>query len=146
MTDVSDKVSELIEKQVTDGRQIGVQVCANQDGEKIVDTWAGTMGPDDPRPIQANSLFCSWSTTKGVTATAIHMLADRGLIDYDARVADYWPEFAQEGKGEITITQAMSHQIGLHALPELFSVEFLIDWDAGIEYVEKAKPAYYSWN
>ena len=142
MTDVSDKVSELIEKQVTDGRQIGVQVCANQDGEKIVDTWAGTMGPDDPRPVQANSLFCCWSTTKGVTATAIHMLADRGLIDYDARVADYWPEFAQEGKGEITVTQAMSHQIGLHALPELFSVEFLIDWDAGIEYVEKAKPAY----
>ena len=90
MTDVNDKVSEFIEKQVNDGRQIGVQVCAYQDGEKIVDTWAGTMGPDDTRLVQADSLFCSWSTTKGVTATAIHMLADRGLIDYDARVADYW--------------------------------------------------------
>lgn len=142
MTDVNDKVSEIIEKQVNDGRQIGVQVCAYQDGEKIVDTWAGTMGPDDTRLVQADSLFCSWSTTKGVTATAIHMLADRGLIDYDARVADYWPEFTQNGKGEITVTQAMSHQIGLHALPEPFSVEFIVNWDAGIEYIEKAKPAY----
>jgi CubicO group peptidase (beta-lactamase class C family) len=142
MSDVNDRVSTLIEKQVTDGRQIGVQVSAYQDGEKIVDTWAGAMGPDDPRPVQSDSLFCSWSTTKGVTATAIHMLADRGLIDYDARVADYWPEFAQEGKEGITVTQAMSHQAGIHALPAPFSVDFIIDWDAGIEYIEKAKPAY----
>lgn len=142
MTDVNDKVSELIEKQITDGRQIGVQVCAYRDGERIVDAWAGTMGPDDPRPVQADSLFCSWSTTKGVTATAIHMLADRGLIDYDAKVTDYWPEFGQNGKDEVTVTQALSHQIGLHALPEPFSVEFLIDWDTGIEYIEKVKPAY----
>lgn len=142
MASVNEKVSNLLEKQVADGRQIGVQVCAYQEGERIVDTWAGTMGPDDPRPIQADSLFCSWSTTKGVTATAIHMLADRGLIDYDARVADYWPEFAQNGKGEITVTQALSHQIGLHALPSPFNLEFILDWDAQIEYIEKAKPAY----
>ena len=51
MTGVNDKVSEFIEKQVNDGRQIGVQVCAYQDGVKIVDTWAGTMGPDDTRPV-----------------------------------------------------------------------------------------------
>jgi CubicO group peptidase (beta-lactamase class C family) len=57
-------------------------------------------------------------------------------------VVDYWPEFGQNGKDEITVTQALSHQIGLHALPEPISVEWLIDWDAGIEYVEKTKPAY----
>jgi CubicO group peptidase (beta-lactamase class C family) len=70
------------------------------------------------------------------------MLADRGLIDYNARVTDYWPEFGQNGKDEITVTQALSHQIGLHAIPEPFSVEFLIDWNAGIKYIEKTKPAY----
>ena len=124
MASVNEKVSELIKQQVTDGRQIGVQVCAYQNGERIVDTWAGTMGPDDPRPVQADSLFCSWSTTKGVTSTAIHMLADRGLIDYDTKVANYWPEFAQNGKGEITVTQALSHQIGLHSLPRPFNLVF----------------------
>ena len=127
MTDVNDKVSEIIEKQVNDGRQIGVQVCAYQDGEKIVDTWTGNVGPEDTRLVQADSLFCSWSTTKGVTATAIHMLADRSLIDYDARVADYWPEFTQNGKSEITVSQAMSHQAGIHALPIPFSVEFIVN-------------------
>jgi CubicO group peptidase (beta-lactamase class C family) len=129
MTDVGEKVSELLEKQVSDGRQIGVQVCAYQEGKKIVDTWAGTMGPDDSRPVQADSLFCCWSTNKGVAATAIHILADRGLIDYDAKVADYWPEFAQNGKDKITVIQAMSHQAGIHAMPTPFSMEFLIDWD-----------------
>lgn len=131
-----------MESQVEDGRHVGAQVCAYKGGERIVDTWAGTKGPDDPRPVEADSLFLSWSMTKGVTATAIHMLADRGLVDYDARVADYWPEFAQGGKEGITVTQAMSHQAGIHALPAPFSVDFIIDWDAGIEYVEKAKPAY----
>jgi len=141
MTEVNDRVSDLIGKQVSDGRQMGVQVCAYLDGERVVDAWAGTMGPDDPRPVRADSLFCSWSTTKGVTATAVHMLADRGIIDYGARVADYWPEFAQHGKDEITVTQAMSHQAGIHASPP-FSLESLSDWDAGIEYVERARPAY----
>jgi CubicO group peptidase (beta-lactamase class C family) len=142
MSDVNEKVSELIKNQVKDGRQIGVQVCAYQYGKKIVDAWAGKMGPDDPRPIQADSLFCSWSTTKGVTATAIHMLADRGLLDYNTKVTDYWPEFGQNGKEDVTVTQALSHQIGLHFMPEPLTLEWLCDWDAGIEYVEKAKPAY----
>ena len=142
MSDVNDRVSELLVKQIAEGRHVGVQVCAYKDGEKIVDTWAGAMGPDDPRPVEADSLFCSWSMTKGVTATAIHMLADRGLIEYDAKVADYWSEFAQGGKEGITITQAISHQAGIHALPAPFSADFLVDWDAGIEYIEKAKPAY----
>jgi CubicO group peptidase (beta-lactamase class C family) len=139
---LNDKVKKLIDRQVKDGRHIGVQVCAYKDGERLVDTWAGTMGPDDSRPIEADSLFCSWSTTKGVASTAIHMLADRGIIDYDARVTDYWPEFGQNGKDEVTVTQALSHQIGLHALPSPFNLEFILDWDAGIEYIEKAKPAY----
>ena len=142
MASVNEKISELLNKQVSDGRHIGVQVCAYQDGKRIVDAWAGTLGPDDSRPVKADSLFCSWSTTKGVTSTALHMLADRGLMDYDARVADYWPEFAQNGKDEITVTQAMSHQAGLHSFPSPFSLKSLVDWDAGIEYIEKAKPAY----
>ena len=54
---------------------------------------------------------------KGVAATALHILADRGLIDYDAPVARYWPEFAANGKERVTVAQAMSHQAGLHAMP-----------------------------
>lgn len=139
---VNDKVRSLLEKQIADGRQIGVQVCAYKDGKIVVDTWAGKMGPDDPRPVQGDSLFCSFSTTKGVTATAIHILADRGLIEYEAPVAQYWPKFAQNGKEKITVAQALSHQAGLHAMPKPYTVETLIDWEGGLKYIEGARPAY----
>jgi CubicO group peptidase (beta-lactamase class C family) len=139
---VNDKVFSLLMQQVADGRQIGVQVCAYKDNKVIVDTFAGSMGPDDPRPIQADSLFLSWSTTKGVAATALHILADKGLIMYDAPVAEYWPEFAANGKDKITVAQAMSHQVGLHAMPTPFNVTHLTDWNAGIKWVEEGKPAY----
>jgi CubicO group peptidase (beta-lactamase class C family) len=138
----NEKVAALIERQVADGRQIGVQVCAYRDGEVVVDNWAGRMGLDDPRPVQADSLFSSWSTTKGVAATALHILADRGLIDYEAPVAKYWPGFARNGKDGITVAQAMSHQSGLHAMPRPYTVETLTDWEAGIKYIEDAVPAY----
>lgn len=137
-----DAVQQLIDRQVAEGRQIGVQVCAYQGGRKIIDCVAGTMGPHDTRPVQPDSLFCSFSSTKGVAALAIHLLADRGLIDYDAPVASYWPEFAAQGKGAITVAQAMSHQGGLHAMPRPFRPEHITDWEAGIARTAAATPAW----
>ncbi|MBI5949275.1 MAG: beta-lactamase family protein [Chloroflexi bacterium] len=135
-------VQQLIDRQVAEGRQIGVQVCAYKDGRAVVDAWAGTMGPDDARPVTPDALFLSFSTTKGVAATALHILADRGLIDYDAPVAKYWPAFAQNGKGSITVAQAMSHQSGLHAMPDPVKPEHITDWDAGIKRMEEGVPAW----
>jgi CubicO group peptidase (beta-lactamase class C family) len=141
-TTVNARVLDLIERQVAEGRQIGVQVCAYRNGERIVDAWAGTMGEHDPRRVQPDTLFHSFSTTKGVAATAVHILADRGLIDYDAPVARYWPAFAQHGKDRITVAQALSHQAGLHAMPSPFRVEHLTDWEDGIRRMEEGVPAY----
>jgi CubicO group peptidase (beta-lactamase class C family) len=67
-------------------------------------------------PWQRDTIVNVYSTTKGVASLAIAVAASRGLIDYDARVADYWPEFAQAGKGGITVRQLLSHQAGLPAL------------------------------
>jgi CubicO group peptidase (beta-lactamase class C family) len=70
----------------------------------------------------------SFSTTKGVAATVIHRLADRGLIDYDEAVATYWPEFGAAGKHHVTVRQMLSHQAGLHAIaPLIHSPEELLD-------------------
>lgn len=139
---LNQRVNALLQQQIADGRQLGVQVAAYRHGEPIVDTWAGTVGPGDERPVQRDTLFSSFSTTKGVASTALHILADRGAIDYDTPVAKYWPSFAQNGKGEITVAQAMSHQGGLHAMPNPLTVEFLCDWDAGIRWIEEATPAW----
>jgi CubicO group peptidase (beta-lactamase class C family) len=136
---LNSQVSDLINRQVAEGQQLGVQVCAYRNGETIVDTWAGEMGPHDPRPVQADTLFNCFSTTKGVAATALHILADRGIIDYAAPVAKYWPEFAANGKGNVTVAQAMSHQAGLHAAPPK---EVILDWDRAIDYIANLAPAW----
>ena len=67
-TRVNTTVQALIERQVAEGSQIGVQVAAYHRGKPVVDAWAGAMGPEDPRPVQPDSLFLSFSTTKGIAA------------------------------------------------------------------------------
>ena len=138
-TAINAKVHDLLQKQIAQGRQLGVQVAAYKDGERIVDAWAGTFGPGDDREVQADTLFNCFSTTKGVAATALHILADRGLIEYEQPVAKYWPEFAANGKGKITVAQAMSHQSGLHAAPPR---DIILDWDRAIDYIANGTPAW----
>lgn len=135
-------VQELLDAQVDAGRQIGVQVAAYLHGEPIIDVAVGTLGPDDDRPVGKDSLFLSFSSTKGPSAVVIHQLADRGIISFDAPVAEYWPEFAQHGKGAITVAQAMSHQAGLHAMPPDFRPGHLTDWDAALDRVAAGTPAW----
>ncbi|MEZ5232548.1 MAG: serine hydrolase domain-containing protein [Acidimicrobiales bacterium] len=135
-------VQELIDRQVAEGTQIGVQVCAYRNGEPFVDVVAGIRGPGDARPVEPDSLFLSFSATKGVTALAVHQLADRGLLDYDAPVAQYWPAFGAHGKDRLTVAQAMSHQAGLHALPKPLQPEHLTDWDAALRRMEEGVPAW----
>src|SRR5690606_32293863 len=103
---VNTAVQEMIDRFVTESQQIGMQVCAYKDGEVAVDAVAGQMGPEDTRPVQRDSLFLSFSATKGVASTVVHMLVDRGQLDYDAPVAQYWPEFGQHGKDRVTVAQA----------------------------------------
>lgn len=136
------QVQDLLQAQIRDGRQLGVQVCAYQGGQRIVDTWAGMVGPGDSRPVQADTLFNCFSTTKGVAATALHILADRGQIEYEQPVAKYWPEFAANGKGSVTVAQAMSHQAGLHAVPTPFTTDFITNWNAGLDWVANGTPAW----
>ncbi len=93
-----------------------------------MDVWAGFADLGRSRPWKRDTVAISFSTTKGLASTAVHRLADRGLIDYDATVASYWPEFAAAGKGSITVRQLMSHQAGLHSMTDLAgSSEDLLD-------------------
>lgn len=86
------------------------------DGEPVVDVWTGTSDRRGRRHWTADTAPMVFSATKGVASTVIHRLADRGLIDYDAPVAEYWPEFAANGKAEITVRDVMRHRAGLSHL------------------------------
>jgi CubicO group peptidase (beta-lactamase class C family) len=90
----------------------GGQLCVYRHGQKVVDLWAGRDKVND-RPYGEDTLTIIMSCTKGATAAVIHRLAERGLIDYEAPVADYWPAFAAGGKGDARVWQLMSHSVGL---------------------------------
>jgi CubicO group peptidase (beta-lactamase class C family) len=139
---LNQEVGELLEKQLSEETHIGAQVCAYKDGNKIVDKCVGKLHPERIDLVQANTLFLSFSVTKGVAATAIHMLADRGDIEFEAPISKYWPEFGVNGKARITIKQALNHQAGLNRLPQPFDIELLADWEKGLRLIEQARPAW----
>src|SRR5580704_1101053 len=90
----------------------GAQLCVYRRGQRVVDLWAG-RDPVNDRPYGEDTIAVLMSCTKGVVACAVHMLADRGLVDYDQPLAAYWPEFGQAGKAAITVRQVLSHTAGL---------------------------------
>lgn len=122
-------VTHLLDRYTSGRRRYGGAVCVYFQGEKVVDAWGGVRDLSSA-PWEEDTMSISWSTTKGVTSTALHVLADRGLVDYDAPVADYWPEFAQAGKERVTVRQLVSHQGGLHRLAGVVDhADALLDWD-----------------
>jgi CubicO group peptidase (beta-lactamase class C family) len=88
-------------------------------GLPVVDVWAGLANRGLSQPWERDTVTICFSTTKGVASTVIHRLADRGLVDYEAPVASYWPEFGVAGKEAITVRQLLSHQAGLHSMTDL---------------------------
>ena len=90
----------------------GAAVCVYHRGRKVADLWAGERDADG-HPWTSDTMAMSFSTTKGVVSTALHVLADRGELGFEDRVARFWPEFAQAGKGSITLRDVLSHRAGL---------------------------------
>ncbi|MEV6062590.1 serine hydrolase domain-containing protein [Nocardia asteroides] len=96
-----------------DGGRGGGALAVYHHGRRVVDVWAGYADATGAVPWQENTAALSYSTSKGVTSTVLHLLAERGLVDYQAPVAEYWPEFGVKGKKKITVAEAMSHRAGL---------------------------------
>ena len=94
-------------------------------GEPVVDVWTGYADRRGTEYWTADTGAMVWSVTKGLASTVIHRLADRGLIDYDAPVAAYWPEFAANGKAAITVRDVMRHRAGLSQLNGVSKAELL---------------------
>jgi CubicO group peptidase (beta-lactamase class C family) len=131
-------VARLLRRQV--GRGGGAAVCIYHRGRKVVDLWAGSRD-EERRPWRADTLAMSFSTTKGLVATALHVLVDRGLLDYDDPVSKHWPEFAQHGKDVITVRDVLSHRAGLPQLRSLLDrSERILDWGHMVRALERAVP------
>jgi CubicO group peptidase (beta-lactamase class C family) len=96
--------------------EVGASVCVIVDGHTVVDLWGGIARTDTNEPWGEDTIAHVWSCTKGATALCAHVLAARGLLDLDAPVVDYWPEFGQNGKAATTVAMLMSHQAGVPAV------------------------------
>jgi CubicO group peptidase (beta-lactamase class C family) len=119
----------------------GAAVAVYYRGELVVDLWGGSRAGG--QPWQRDTLAMCFSTTKGVISTALHVLADRGQISYDAPVAAYWPQFAQHGKERTTVRHVLTHSAGLHRMRTLVDhAERMLDWEYMVAALERAEPAY----
>ncbi|HEB91008.1 MAG TPA: class A beta-lactamase-related serine hydrolase [Deltaproteobacteria bacterium] len=117
----------------------GAAVCVYHEGRKVVDLWGGVRDEND-RPWREDTMAMSFSTSKGITSTLLHILVDRGLLRYDDPVARYWPEFAAEGKGTISVRDLMTHRAGLSRLrPLVDHGDRILDWDHMVEALARTR-------
>jgi CubicO group peptidase (beta-lactamase class C family) len=108
--------------------EVGAGVAVYHRGNKVVDLVGGSFDADRTGDYTPDALQLVFSTTKGITAIAVAMCVERGLLDYDEKVSTYWPEFAQAGKGDVTVAQLLSHQVGLPTIDGKLTLAEALDW------------------
>jgi CubicO group peptidase (beta-lactamase class C family) len=135
-----DSVKTAFEKNFKEGLEVGASFAATINGNFVIDIWAGHADAAQTLPWEENTIVNVYSTTKVMTAICTLMLVDRGLLDLDAPVAKYWPEFAQNGKEEIPVRFLLSHTSGLSGWEKKITVEDLYDWDKVTNLLAAQKP------
>ena len=137
-----EEVRAEFERNFAERGEIGAAVAAYWRGEKVVDLWGGRRTPTGDEAWNEDTMVVVNSTTKGLASMTVAVANSRGLIDYEAPVAEYWPEFAQNGKGAITVRQLLSHEAGLVSIDEPLHLEDLRDLDHLARVLARQKPAW----
>ncbi|WP_405640871.1 serine hydrolase domain-containing protein [Streptomyces sp. NBC_00019] len=120
--------------------ELGAAVAVTVGGRTVVDLWGGWADAARTRAWERDTLVNVWSTSKGPVALCAHILADRGLLDFDAPVAVYWPEFAAAGKEKVLVRHLLSHRAGLSGPREPHSLEQLYDWELTTRRLAETEP------
>jgi CubicO group peptidase (beta-lactamase class C family) len=122
--------------------ELGAACAIYHRGEKVVDLWGGYRDRKTGDPWKNETLVLVFSTTKGISALTVAVAHSQGLLDYDEKVAAYWPEFAQAGKENVTVRELLAHQAGLCAIDEPLSPEVLADLDRLAAVLARQSPAW----
>ncbi|MGI9611640.1 MAG: serine hydrolase domain-containing protein [Acidimicrobiales bacterium] len=121
----------------------GGALCVYRNGVPVVDLWSGSRDTSNGLAWERETMGMAWSTTKGIASTVIHMLADRGQLDYDSPVARYWPEFAAAGKDVITVRHLLTMEAGLYDIRHLIDEPTqMLDHDRMASALAAATPAH----
>ena len=121
--------------------ELGGACCVYYRGQKVVDLWGGSRDATGA-PWQRDTMVVVHSATKGLSAMALAIAHSRGWLNYDERVAAYWPEFAQNGKQEITVGQLLAHQAGLFAFDEPVDRDVVANLDQLAIVMARQRPAW----
>jgi CubicO group peptidase (beta-lactamase class C family) len=122
--------------------ELGGACCVYRRGEKIVDLWGGIRDKESRQPWERDTMVLVWSASKGLAAMTLAIAHSRGWLDYDERIATYWPEFAQGGKEAITVRQLLAHQAGLFAFDEPVGPALIGDLDGLAVVLARQRPAW----
>ncbi|MEU9702879.1 serine hydrolase domain-containing protein [Streptomyces sp. NPDC047981] len=133
-------VREAFEANFRTRDELGAGVTVQVRGETVVDLWGGWADAARTRRWERDTVVNVWSTTKGVTALCAHLLADRGLLDLDAPVASYWPEFGAAGKETLPVRFLLSHRAGLSGLREPLTLAEFYDWEVTTARLAATEP------
>ncbi|WP_066902373.1 serine hydrolase domain-containing protein [Mycolicibacterium houstonense] len=122
-------IRDALATAIAEGEETGAAIAIDIDGELVVDMWGGHADAAKTTPWAEDTIVNVFSSTKTVTALAGLMLIDRGLITADAKVAEYWPEFAANGKQDIEFRHLLTHSSGLSGWEPPFTIEEIYDWE-----------------
>ncbi len=137
-----EAVADAFRENFVSRGEVGAAFCLYVAGRKVVDVWGGLADRGRQIPWQDDTLTLVFSTTKGATAICAHILAERGELDLDAPVGEYWPQFATAGKQSTTVRHLLSHRAGLPTLDTAMTPEEALAWDPPVEALGAQSPAW----
>ncbi|HKV30457.1 MAG TPA: serine hydrolase domain-containing protein [Candidatus Dormibacteraeota bacterium] len=129
MSDAQKQVQDAIDQLVESGTERGIQVAVYRGADLVVDAVAGIADPESGRPVTPDTPFYNFSIGKGAASTVAHVLAERGLFDYDTPVVALWPEFGTHGKESVTVRHVLNHTAGVPGIPLDTTIEDVCNWD-----------------
>jgi CubicO group peptidase (beta-lactamase class C family) len=137
-----EAVHQAFVENFTQRHELGGACCAYVHGEKVVDLWGGVRNKQTGEPWERDTMVVVHSATKGLAAMTLAIAHSRGWLDYEERVATYWPEFARRGKEKITVRQLLAHQAGLFAFDEPVDRSVVADLDRLAQVMARHQPAW----
>jgi CubicO group peptidase (beta-lactamase class C family) len=135
-----DNVAEALAEELNTGNEVGAAIAVDIDGELVVDIWGGHADAAKTVPWAEDTIVNVWSSTKTVTSLVGLMLADRGLLDLDAPVGRYWPEFSANGKQDVAVRHLLSYTSGVAGWQEPMTTDDLFDWEKATSLLAAQAP------
>jgi len=137
-----EAVRDAFAENFSERRELGGACCVYRNGEKVVDLWGGIRNRATGEPWERDTMVVVHSASKGLAAMTLAVAHSRGWLDYEERVAHYWPEFAQHGKQTISVRQLLAHQAGLFAIDEPVDRSVIADLDRLAAVLARQQPAW----